>query len=114
DPLLSLKVRAKEQLFARLGQRLYDSSMSQERLHEFVMDELDAVLREEAVALNADERHALVSDIAEHVLGLGPIEPFLEDPDVTEVMVNGDDYIWVERAGLLYQTEARFGTLDHL
>jgi len=114
DPLSEIKARANEALFARLGQRLFDSSMSEQQLHSYVVKELDVVLESELTELSGAERHDLVQAISADVLGLGPIETFMADPLVTEVMVNGDDSIYVERAGKLYLTEARFVSTDHL
>ena len=56
----------------------------------------------------------LVRDIARDVMGLGPIEQFLNDPAVNEVMVNGCEHIYVERHGVIEQTKVRFTSEDHL
>ncbi|MGH8948070.1 MAG: CpaF family protein, partial [Acidimicrobiia bacterium] len=47
-------------------------------------------------------------NIADRVLGLGPLEPLLADPDVTDILVNGPDEIWVDRGGVLTRVDARF------
>ncbi|MFT7600343.1 MAG: pilus assembly protein CpaF, partial [Acidimicrobiales bacterium] len=114
DPLAKLKQRAHEALFARLGQRLFDSSLDEQQLHTYVVQELDAVLEGELNELTTDERHQLVQAVSADILGLGPIEVFMADPTVTEVMVNGDDSIYVERGGRLYLTESRFTSVEHL
>src|SRR4051794_21904083 len=57
DSLVELKLRAQEALFSRLGARLYDSSLSEEQLRETVVDELDALIREEPTPLTTGERH---------------------------------------------------------
>lgn len=114
DPLANLKRRASEGLFRRLGDQLYDASLSKKQLHTFVVRELDAVLQEEDIPLDPDERHSLVNEVKNDILGYGPIEQFLADDAITEVMVNSDAAIFVERAGTIYRTEARFVSQDHL
>ena len=114
DPLANLKRRASEGLFRRLGDQLYDASLSKKQLHTFVVRELDAVLQEEDIPLDPDERHSLVNEVKNDILGYGPIEQFLADDAITEVMVNSDEAIFVERAGTIYRTEARFVSQDHL
>ncbi len=114
NPVQDLKDRAQDALFGRLGNRLYDASLSEDQLHAMVVQELDSVLMTEAVPLTDDERHRLVTDISDNILGLGPIEPFLSDPSVTEVMANGDDAIFIERAGRIVMTDARFNSSTHL
>ena len=114
NPVQELKDRAQDALFGRLGNRLYDASMSEDQLHAMVVQELDAVLLTETVPLTDDERHRLVTDISDNILGLGPIEPYLSDPSVTEVMANGDDAIYIERAGRIVMTDARFNSTTHL
>ncbi|HVL98858.1 MAG TPA: CpaF family protein [Egibacteraceae bacterium] len=114
DPLVELKQRAEQSLFSRLGARLYDASLSEEQLHTFVRQELSKVIAEERAPLSDTERDNLVSAISENVLGYGPVQPFLDDPSVTEVMVNAEKRIYIERAGKLERTSARFFSDDHL
>lgn len=114
DPLADLKARAQEALFKRLGSRLFDSNLAEAQLQEYVVQELDQILAAELTQLSPAERHELVEAISADVLGLGPIEPFLSDPKVTEIMVNGTDAIYVERSGRIYLTETRFVAVEHL
>ncbi len=110
DPIAGLKARARDALLQRLGTRLYDASLSPADLNQHVIEELGKVLDDETVPLSVTERDQLVAEISDDVLGYGPIQRFLADPTVTEVMVNGSDAIYVERGGRLYRTEERFGS----
>jgi pilus assembly protein CpaF len=114
DPLLRLRARVKETLFRRLGNQLFDSDLSEEQLRVLLHRELDEILSIEATQLSAEGRHNLVELIGADIFGLGPIEVFLADPTITEVMVNGDDAIYIERGGRLHLTDARFLTLQHV
>jgi pilus assembly protein CpaF len=110
DPMAALKSRALEALVQHLGARLYDASLTPEQLDSYVVVELGKVLEDEPVPLSASEREALVAQLGDEVLGYGPIERFLADPTVTEVMVNAGNPIYIERGGQLYKTEARFAS----
>ena len=110
DPLFRLRSRAQKALFDRLGNRLFDPDMTEEQLHAHVIRELDEILSTEATELSTEERRKLVPSISSDILGLGPIEPYLSDPTVTEVMVNSNDAIFIERAGRLQLTDSRFMT----
>ena len=114
DPLAGLKQRAEQALFARLGSRLYDSSLTEEQLQTFVQQELGQVVEAEATPLTPGERQRLAVEVANDVLGYGPIQVLLDDDSVTEVMVNGEDSIYVERSGKLEATQARFVSEEHL
>jgi len=114
DPLTAIKRRAQESLYARLGGRLFRPDMSEEQLHRLVIDELGLVLQSDRAPLSPAERQRLLDDITEDVLGYGPLESFLADPDVSEIMVTGTRPIYVERAGRLYATGSRFLFDDHL
>ncbi|MFW2381976.1 MAG: CpaF family protein, partial [Acidimicrobiales bacterium] len=114
DPTAALRVRTSEALFERLGQRLFDPNLSEQQLQSHVVQELDLLIENEFGQLSNDERHELVQSIAADILGLGPIEQYMADPEVTEVMVNGDDSIYIERAGRLYLTDSRFVAIEHL
>ena len=114
DPLGPMRERAQAALFARLGPRLYDSSVTESELRSVVREELSKVLAAEAIPLSQEEQVRLAAIVFDDILGFGPIEPFLGDPSVTEVMVNSDSSIFIERDGLLHETDARFATQDHL
>ncbi|MBI2170024.1 MAG: CpaF family protein [Actinobacteria bacterium] len=114
NPLVELKHRAQEALFARLGARLYDASLSDDQLRSFVVTELGQVLEAQETPLSPAERQRLVADITDDVLGHGPVEEFLKDEAVTEVMVNGTAPIYVEREGKISATSARFLSDEHL
>jgi len=64
--------------------------------------------------LNFNEREKFVREIQDEVLGLGPLEPFMQDPAVSDILVNTYDHIYVERFGKLELTEARFKDDNHL
>ncbi|NNF63931.1 MAG: CpaF family protein [Acidimicrobiia bacterium] len=98
-----------------LGPTLYDRQMSDAELKLRVMEMLEWALdQEESVPLSRTDRLQLLQEIADDVLGYGPIDPFLSDPDVTEVMVNGPHSVWVERQGKLTRTNTRFVDANHL
>jgi pilus assembly protein CpaF len=71
-------------------------------------------LAEAGTPLSSTDRARLVREITNNILGYGPIEPFLADPEVTEVMVNNHHTVYVERKGLIEETEVRFGSERHL
>ena len=83
DAISVLKARAQEALFARLGSRLYDSSLSEEQLHAYVVQELGNVIEAEKVPLTQAERQRVVAAVTDDVLGFGPVEQFLADNAVT-------------------------------
>jgi pilus assembly protein CpaF len=68
----------------------------------------------ENMPLNFSEREQIVSEIIDEVLGLGPLEPFLKDPTVSDILVNSYKQIYVERFGKLEATDARFQDNNHL
>jgi pilus assembly protein CpaF len=113
DGLGEFKARVHDALFKRLGTRLFDAT-SEEKLQSLVMTEIAALMDADESALSPQERQLLVQDIARDVMGLGPIEQFLADPTINEVMVNGYKGIYVERAGLIERTNVRFISEEHL
>ncbi|HEY7401600.1 MAG TPA: CpaF family protein [Actinomycetota bacterium] len=108
DRIAEVRVRVQERLVEVLGPRLYDSTLSDTELEGLVHQRLRELLDEEETPLSAQEKLLVVRQIGDSVLGLGPLEPFVRDPDVTEIMVNGWDTIYVERAGKLYWTGTKF------
>ena len=114
EALTALKERASQALYERLGSRITDSSMEESELHQFVKDELKAVVDEEQVPLSTVERQRLTREIIDDVLGHGPLQRYLDDASVTEIMVNRADQIYVERHGQLFMTDTKFANEDAL
>src|SRR3990172_9376719 len=108
DRISEIRTHVQERLVEVLGPRLYDASLSDQELEGLVHQRLRELLDEEEPGLSAQEKLLIVRQIGDSVLGLGPLEPFTRDPEVTEVMVNGWDAIYVERGGRIYWTGAKF------
>ncbi|MEK7410707.1 MAG: ATPase, T2SS/T4P/T4SS family, partial [Actinomycetota bacterium] len=114
DPMWLVRKKLANSLYERLGTRLFDAQLGQERLEEIVSGHIDDLLIAEGTPLRDAERAAFISQVLDDVMGLGPIEQFLHDPTVTEVMVNSTDPIYIERSGRIEQTSVRFATQEHL
>ncbi|MGY1813067.1 CpaF family protein [Blastococcus sp. SYSU D00820] len=114
DALSRLKERVGKALFERMGSRMTDAGLGEEQLRTIVLGELDEVVEEEKVPLSAEERARLTAELADDVLGLGPLQRLLDDDSVSEIMVNGPESIYVEQGGKLLRTAVRFASEEHL
>jgi pilus assembly protein CpaF len=113
DPHAELKTKIHRTCIARLGSAFLNLEGSDDlarRVGEIVVEELNA----EEDPLSPSDRSDLERQIADDILGYGPLEPFLRDPTVTEVMVNRADQVYIERAGKIEETEASFLDDAHL
>ena len=90
------------------------SSLPRAALREQVWDLSGRVLAEDGLSFTGRQREALVEAVASELVGLGPLEPLLEDDTITEIMVNGPDQVFVERNGRLCRSEAAFDDAAHL
>ncbi|MCH9719261.1 MAG: CpaF family protein [Actinomycetia bacterium] len=102
------------QLLEQLGPELYGMEITRDDLSKRVLAALQDVLQRDSVPLGAVERTRLTQEISDDILGYGPIEPLLRDPDVTEVMVNAPDAVYVERNGRLELSAAQFADEMHI
>jgi pilus assembly protein CpaF len=114
DPFADLKREVHQKLLETLGPKLYDARMTQSELEQKVRVTLQEVLSAQDTPLTMADRTRVAQEVADDILGYGPIEPYLRDPDITEVMVNRYDSVWVERAGKIYSVDARFNDEAHL
>jgi pilus assembly protein CpaF len=114
DRIEELKSSVHVQLLQHLGPRLYDSEMDQNELDAEVRKVLADVLGSQERPLSSSDRARVTQEISDDILGYGPIEPFLRDPDVSEVMVNGHNSIWLEKSGRLVPADAHFSDENHL
>jgi pilus assembly protein CpaF len=75
---------------------------------------VERLLSEEAIPLTTLERERLIEEVLDEVFGLGPLEPLLKDPSVSDILVNGFDNVYVERGGRLAETNVRFKDTAHV
>jgi pilus assembly protein CpaF len=92
---------------------LFEASATAE-LRPQVEGIVDRFITANSFALTRDERMRLVEEVLAEVTGLGPLEPLLSDPTITEVMVNGPDHIYIERAGKIHRVGTSFLNDDHV
>src|SRR5919197_4488600 len=113
DPFAEVKNRIHLSVIGDLGPQLFNTNIEPFALRDRVTSEITTRLSAES-GISKDDRERLVSEIADDILGHGPLERLLADDSVSEIMVNGAHEIWVERQGRLYQTSVQFNDESHL
>ena len=110
-----------QELKSRVHNRLFDhldlsklSEVTEERVAGDIQVLTRRILSQERALLTQQERERIAREIQHEVFGLGPLEPLLGDPTVSDILVNGYDRIYVERVGKLEKTSARFKDNAHL
>jgi pilus assembly protein CpaF len=115
DPLLAeLRQRIHHTLIDELGPVLYDKRLSGDDLRRRVHEQLHAALAQERAPLSAADKAQLIQEVSDDILGYGPIDVYLHSEEVSEVMVNGPDQVYVERSGKLERVESNFVDETHL
>jgi pilus assembly protein CpaF len=113
DPFSELKNDIHMAVISDLGPQLFNVSMDPNGLRDRVTADIRTRLAAET-RLSRDDRDRLTSEIADDILGHGPLERLLADDSITEIMVNGPFDVWVERQGRLFETTVRFTDESHL
>jgi pilus assembly protein CpaF len=113
DQHTELKVALHQRLLDLINLQALDQ-MSREQIQAEVGDIVAEELAKQNHALNHAERKQLVNDVLDELLGLGPLEPLLKDPTITDILVNGHDRVFVERYGTLEASPVRFKDERHL
>jgi pilus assembly protein CpaF len=106
-----------EKLHQRLIQQLEDRELQNEDLEHIrrqVERSARSILAEEYSYLVGDDKEDIVGHVVDEVTGLGPIEPLLRDPGISEVMVNAPDEIYVERDGVIEESDVIFRSEAHV
>src|SRR5207247_9333433 len=107
DRIGEVQTRVQTALVEGLGPKLYDSTMSDAELQRIVHRRITQLLQEEQAPLSAPEKARIMQQTGDSVLGLGPLEPFIRDPDVHEVRANKSPTNNVQRGGKPYSTGAK-------
>ncbi|HET9812657.1 MAG TPA: CpaF family protein [Sphingomicrobium sp.] len=113
DKHTELKVELHQKLLDVINLQALDQ-MSREQIEAEVGDIVREQLAKQNQALNNAERKQLVGDVLDELLGLGPLEPLLKDPTITDILVNGAHKVFVERFGVLEPSPVRFKDEKHL
>ncbi|WP_319542326.1 CpaF family protein [uncultured Pseudodesulfovibrio sp.] len=115
DHYFDIKTRIHDRLIDMIDLSLLDS-LNETEMRSEIAKVTEGLLWEEFqnAPLNLAERKKMLAEIQDEVIGLGPLEPFVQDPTVNDILVNGYKQIYVERSGKLELTPARFKDDDHL
>jgi pilus assembly protein CpaF len=113
DPYAELKTRIHHECIAKLGAELFKRD-SDEDLTERVLRTVTEQLALDGTPLTREERRQLTREITDDILGYGPLDPLLRDDNVTEVMVNAYDKVYVEKSGKLERSPVTFVDNAHL
>jgi pilus assembly protein CpaF len=115
DPHQELKRRLHRRLIDEMDPDLLQmGEEGEEGLEEMVRQLCDQFLEEEGGILSRAEHRRIVEEMVDEITGLGPIDPLLQDPEVTEIMVNHPQQVYVERKGKLEKTTITFQDNDHI
>jgi pilus assembly protein CpaF len=112
--LEELRQRVHEFVIDQVGPMLADEKVSEHELRRVVHEHVNKSLGEENIALSAAERAQLVQDVTDDTIGYGPIDRYLHDPGITEVMVNGPKSVYIERRGKIEEADVEFVDEGHL
>ncbi|CAB5241207.1 unannotated protein [freshwater metagenome] len=111
-----VQIRSKviEILLQSLGAQLYSGQIEASLLEQSTYEAIAQAIAASDKSLTSFDRATLAQQIVDDILGLGPLQGLLRDPEITEVMVNRFDRIYIEKKGQIYETDFRFGSEDHL
>src|SRR5216117_808777 len=111
--LEELKLRVHRQLLERLD-LVALSSLDSTQAEEHIRTTLQRLLQADSPELSGLERERLIEEVGYEVFGLGPLEEFLKDSDISDILVNGPGAVYVERQGRLSLTDVKFRDEEHL
>jgi len=114
DPFKELKSRIHTEIVQEVDPQLLDDRDNKDLVRQTVENLIIEKLAQEEKPLSRSEREMILSDLLDEVLGYGPINKLLDDPTVTEVMVNGPDQVYCERNGKLTLSDVQFYDDNHV
>ncbi|MEP7363304.1 MAG: CpaF family protein [Acidobacteriota bacterium] len=89
-------------------------TLNREAAREQIGTVVERLVHEEQMPMTAVERERLIEEILDEVFGLGPLEPLLKDPTISDILVNGYNNVYVERGGIMVETNVRFKDQNHV
>jgi pilus assembly protein CpaF len=123
-PLNATAVRAADRIFelkSEIHRKLIGvlnlervSSIPKDRVRAEIGRVVERLLEDERLPMTTAEQNRIIEEVLDEVLGLGPLEPLLKEPSISDILVNGFDKVYIERAGKLSLTSVRFKDNAHL
>jgi pilus assembly protein CpaF len=111
----------KDELKGRIHRRLLESLelsslllQDEKQLAGLIEQTVQQLLVEEKLPLTNEQKQELATSVLNETLGLGPLEPLLQDPDINDILVNGYNNVWIDRNGRLVPTDIQFRDEEHL
>ena len=114
EEVIRIKSEVNKQLINSLGAQVYEGSIDTGVLEKKTFEAISRAILASDITLSALQRAALLQEIIDEILGLGPLQPLLRDETISEIMVNRFDQIYIEKNGLLQLSEYSFTSEDHL
>jgi pilus assembly protein CpaF len=118
---VAAEIAAYQELKSSIHRKLIDrldlstvSEISLEQLSGIIKAVVENLIAAEGIPLTRAERERLILEIQHETLGLGPLEPLLQDPEISDILVNGPGQVYIEKHGKLQKTEVTFKDDDHL
>lgn len=113
EAMLDLKVSIHKALLDRLNLGMLDKTPV-DQIKSQIAGIMPELVSDQEYPLNRQEREALIQEVVDELLGLGPLEPLLQDETITDILVNGYNTVFVERRGQLEAVPTRFQDEKHL
>ncbi len=114
DNYLTMKQRVHNSMIDAVNREKREFFASQEEKEGYYMSQIERAVENADLTLNRAERARLVQEVYDDVVGFGPLEPLLKNPDITEIMVNGPDKVYVEIGGKIQPSSVRFTDDTHV
>jgi pilus assembly protein CpaF len=89
-------------------------ALNKEGVREQIGNVVERLVLDERLPMTVSERERLIEEVLDEVFGLGPLETLFKDPSISDILVNGFDSVYVERAGKLVETNVRFKDQAHV
>ncbi len=110
----TIKSRVHQYLIAKSDFLKVKDKMPEEQLRIYVAKTIDELCGEHRIFLEADDRATLIRELVSTVVSYGPIRPLIEDQSISEIMINGPEKVYIQRAGKILLTDIKFGSSHHL
>ena len=117
DPYKELKIKIHKQIIENIDQEMLqqkDEDMDMSLFGNQIEEMVNEIIDKEAGFIPRMDRHKIVSEIMDEVIGFGPINPLIRDPEISEIMVNGPDHVYVEKNGKLLRSDITFRDNEHV